>query len=39
MKSFEKLVMSHLKDITDPLLDPLQFVYWANRSASDAVNI
>ncbi len=26
MKSFEKLVLSYLKDITGPLLDPLQFV-------------
>ncbi len=25
MKSFEKLVLAHLKDITGPLLDPLQF--------------
>ena len=25
MKSFERLVLSHLKAITDPLLDPLQF--------------
>ncbi|KAK3539529.1 hypothetical protein QTP70_009510 [Hemibagrus guttatus] len=27
MKSFERLVLSYLKDITDPLLDPLQFAY------------
>ncbi|KAI3370832.1 hypothetical protein L3Q82_007358 [Scortum barcoo] len=25
MKSFERLVLAHLKDITGPLLDPLQF--------------
>ncbi|KAK0153824.1 putative RNA-directed DNA polymerase from transposon BS [Merluccius polli] len=31
MKSFERLVLSHLKDITDPFLDPLQFAYRANR--------
>ncbi|KAI3356004.1 hypothetical protein L3Q82_017277 [Scortum barcoo] len=31
MKSFERLVLAHLKDITGPLLDPLQFAYWANR--------
>ncbi len=39
MKSFECLVLSHLKAITDPLLDPLQFTYRANRSADDAVNM
>ncbi|XP_042561102.1 uncharacterized protein LOC122130433 [Clupea harengus] len=31
MKSFERLVLSHLKVITGPLLDPLQFAYRANR--------
>ncbi len=36
MKSFEKLVLAHLKDITVPSLDPLQFVYRANRSVDDA---
>lgn len=39
MKSFERLVLSHLKDITGPLLDPLQFAYRANRSVDDAVNM
>ncbi|KAF7651059.1 hypothetical protein LDENG_00116650, partial [Lucifuga dentata] len=39
MKSFEHLVLSHLKAITDPLLDPLQFTYRANRSVDDAVNM
>ena len=39
MKTFERLVMSHLKIITDPLLDPLQFAYRANRSTDDAVNM
>ena len=39
MKSFEKLVLAYLKDITRPLLDPLQFAYRANRSVEDAVNI
>uniref|UniRef100_A0A8C5GZH2 Reverse transcriptase domain-containing protein n=1 Tax=Gouania willdenowi TaxID=441366 RepID=A0A8C5GZH2_GOUWI len=39
MKSFERLVLSHLKKITGPLLDPLQFAYRANRSVEDAVNI
>ncbi|KAI3368296.1 hypothetical protein L3Q82_008008 [Scortum barcoo] len=27
MKSFERLVLAHLKDITGPLLDTLQFAY------------
>ncbi|KAK3507045.1 hypothetical protein QTP70_001910 [Hemibagrus guttatus] len=39
MKSFERLVLTYLKDITDPLLDPLQFAYRANRSVDDAVNM
>ncbi len=39
MKSFEKLVLAHLKDITGPLLDPLQFAYRANRSVDKAVNM
>ncbi len=39
MKYFEKLVLTHLKDITGPLLDPLQFAYRANRSVDDAVNM
>ncbi|KAK3550241.1 hypothetical protein QTP86_021288, partial [Hemibagrus guttatus] len=39
MKSFEHLVLSYLKDITDRLLDPLQFAYRANRSVDDAVNM
>ncbi len=39
MKSFERLVFAHLKDITGPLLDPLQFAYRANRSVDDAVNM
>ncbi len=30
MKSFEKLVLAHLKDITAPSLDTLQFAYSAN---------
>ncbi|KAK3546106.1 hypothetical protein QTP70_022870, partial [Hemibagrus guttatus] len=36
---FERLVLAHLKDITGPLLDPLQFAYRANRSVDDAVNM
>ncbi len=39
MKSFEKLVLAYLKDITGPLLYPLQFAYRANRSVDDAVNM
>ncbi len=27
MKSFEKLVLAHLKDIIGPSLDPLQFLF------------
>ncbi len=38
MKSFERLVLAYLKASTGPLLDPLQFVYRANRSLDDAVN-
>ena len=38
-KSFERLVLAHLKSITDPLLDPLQFAYRDNRSVEDAVNM
>ncbi len=39
MKSFEKLVLAYLKDITGPWLDPLLFAYRANRSVDDAVNM
>ncbi|KAI2657165.1 putative RNA-directed DNA polymerase from transposon BS [Labeo rohita] len=39
MKSFEKLVLAYLKNITGPLLGPLQFAYRANRSVDDAVNM
>ncbi|KAK3569504.1 hypothetical protein QTP86_032109 [Hemibagrus guttatus] len=39
MKSFERLVLAYLKNITGPLLDPLQFAYRANRSMDDAVNM
>ena len=39
MKSSERLVLSQLKSITDPLLDPLQFAYRTNRSVDDAVNM
>ncbi len=39
MKSLERLVLAYLKDITRPLLDPLQFAYRSNRSVDDAVNM
>ncbi|KAK3559091.1 hypothetical protein QTP86_004123 [Hemibagrus guttatus] len=39
MKSFERLVLAYLKNITGPLLDPLQFAFRANRSVDDAVNM
>ncbi len=39
MKSFEKLVLAHLKDTTGLSLDPLQFAYRANGSVDDAVNM
>ncbi|KAI4905156.1 hypothetical protein NFI96_005845 [Prochilodus magdalenae] len=39
MKVFERLILAHLKSITDPLLDPLQFAYRANRSVDDVVNL
>ncbi len=39
MKSFERLVLAPLKDITGTLLDHLQFAYRASRSVDDAVNI
>ncbi len=32
-------MLAHLKDITGPSLDPLQFAYRANRSVDDAVNM
>ncbi|KAL6116235.1 uncharacterized protein ACO6RY_00902 [Pungitius sinensis] len=38
MKSFERLVLSHLKTLTDPLLDLLEFAYRANRFVGDALN-
>ena len=39
MKTFERLVLTHLKTYTNHLLDPLQFAYRANRSVDDAVNM
>ena len=37
MKVLERLVLDHLKSITDPVLDPLHLAYRANRSMDDAV--
>ncbi len=39
MKSFERLVLAYLKNTPEPLLDPLQFAYRANRSVDDKVNM
>lgn len=39
MKSLELLVLFHLKPITAPHLDPLQFAYRANHSVDDAINL
>ena len=39
MKSFERLVLAHLKSLISDLLDSLQFAYRANRSVDDAVNM
>ena len=37
MKCFERLVMSHIKSILPPTLDPFQFAYRAKRSTEDAI--
>lgn len=37
MKSCDRLVLAHLKDITGHQLDPLQFVYWSNWLVDDAL--
>ena len=39
IRLFEHLVLSHLKSLTNPLLDPLQFTYRAIGSVDDAVNM
>lgn len=39
MKVLECLILAHLKSITDPMLDPMQFAYRANRPTVDAVNM
>ena len=38
MKSFECIVLNHLKTVTTPLMDPYQFAYRANKSVEDTVN-
>lgn len=38
IKSFQRLVLAHLKSIIDPLLDPLQFAYKANISVDNTAN-
>lgn len=37
-KSFERLLLSHLKDIKGPLLDRLQFTYQADWLVDNTVN-
>ncbi|XP_072911359.1 uncharacterized protein [Hemitrygon akajei] len=37
MKCFERLEMRHIKTLLPPSLDPLQFVYYPNRSTEDAI--
>ena len=37
MKCFERLVMSQIKSILPPTLDPFQFAYRAKRSTEDAI--
>ena len=39
MKSFERLVLQHIKDYHPPDLDPYQFAYRANRSTEDPVAV
>ncbi|KAJ8385474.1 hypothetical protein AAFF_G00185700 [Aldrovandia affinis] len=39
MKCFERLILHHLKAMTDALQDPQQFAYRANRSVDDAINL
>lgn len=39
IKSFEQLVLAHLKSITGFLLDLQQFGYRTNRSVDDTINV
>lgn len=39
MKSFEHIILKHLKPVTSPLKDPHQFAYKANPSVEDTVNL
>ncbi|KAF7661321.1 hypothetical protein LDENG_00264370, partial [Lucifuga dentata] len=36
MKAFERIIKAHTVDITNPLLDPLQFAYRTRRGVDDA---
>lgn len=39
MKSFERIILSHLKELTSHLMDSYQFAYRFNRSVEDTVNL
>lgn len=39
MKTFERLVLQHIKTVVPSTLDPYQFAYRANRSVEDAVSL
>lgn len=39
MKSFERLVLDHLKNITGHQLEPVQFAHRVNRSVNNPVNM
>lgn len=39
LAEISKPVLTHLKSITDPLLDPLQFAHRANRYVYDALKV
>ena len=39
MKTFERLILRHLKTCIPPSFDPFQFAYRANRSVEDAISI
>ena len=38
MKSVERIILTHLRASTTPLMDPYQFAYRPNRSVEDTVN-
>jgi hypothetical protein len=39
MKCFERLVRAHINNIIPETLNPLQFIYFHNRSTDDAISI